>query len=79
MGLKCFEYVKFVLGFESKVYFEVEIVTIKNRGVKTSKESAELVLIIVVVFVSEEEFEIVKEYWKLRGECVFSRLALFVN
>ncbi|MCQ5041962.1 hypothetical protein NE654_12885, partial [Akkermansia muciniphila] len=54
----------------------METVTIKNHGAKTSKEPAELVLTIAAVLASEEEFEIVKEYWKLRCECVSSRLAL---
>lgn len=79
LGLKCFEYVKSVSGPESKAHLEVETVTIKNRGAKTSKEPAELVLTIAAVLASEEEFETVKEYWKLRGECVSSRLALSVN
>lgn len=79
LGLKCLEYVKSVSGPESKAHLEVETVTIKNHGAKTSKEPAELVLTIAAVLASEEEFEIVKEYWKLRGECVSSRLALSVN
>lgn len=79
LGLNCLEYVKSVKGPESEAHLEVETVTIKNRGAKTSKEPAELVLTIAAVLASEEEFEIVKEYWKLRGECVSSRLALSVN
>ena len=80
LGLNCLEYVKSVKGPESEAHLEVETVTIKNRGAgKDAKEPAELVLTIAAVLAWEEEFEIVKEYWKLRGECVSSRLALSVN
>ncbi|QHS74695.1 cystathionine gamma-synthase SPAR_L00060 [Saccharomyces paradoxus] len=79
LGLKCLEYVKSVTGPESKAHLEVETVTIKNHAVKKSGEPAELVLTIAAVLASGEEFETVKEYWKLRGECVSSRLAWSVN
>ncbi|CAI4045569.1 hypothetical protein SKDZ_12G0040 [Saccharomyces kudriavzevii ZP591] len=75
LASKCLEYVKSVAGPESKAHLEVETVEIRNDTGKP----AGLVVTIAAVFASDDEFEIVREYWKLRGECVSSRLASTIN
>ncbi|CAI4034890.1 hypothetical protein SMKI_12G0260 [Saccharomyces mikatae IFO 1815] len=79
LGLKCLEFVKSVAGSESKAHLEVKTVIIKNHAAEEPERQADLVITIAAVLAPEDEFEIVKEYWKLRGECVSSRLAQSFN
>lgn len=78
-ALKCFEYVKSVFGPESTAHLEVETVEFKNFAQKDSQETDNLVLTIAAVLASKDELEIIGKYWKLRGECVSSRLAASFN
>ncbi|QLQ81256.1 hypothetical protein HG537_0F00170 [Torulaspora globosa] len=65
----CVEYVRSFKGGESNAHIEVE--TFKFDDVNEVE--------IAAVLAADDDFDIVKEYWKLRGECVSSRLATCLN
>ncbi|SCU94549.1 LAFA_0F22474g1_1 [Lachancea sp. 'fantastica'] len=73
---KCLEFVKSAHGSKSKAYLKAETYDLKDVS---NDDSSFLTITIAAVFASEDEIETVKEYWKLTGECVSSRLAAFVN
>lgn len=75
----CLEYVKSVSGPQSKARMEVETFYLNDNGKDAGEDSYQLAITIAAIFASEDELETVKEYWKLTGECVSSRLAVFVN
>lgn len=73
LAKKCLEFVKSVTGPESTAHLEVETFQFVADGKKSSKQR--LVVTIAAVLASGDDFDVVREYWKLRGECVSSRLA----
>lgn len=75
LALKCLEFVQSVVGSESKARLEVETFDFETDAKKTPSRGEKLVVTIAAILASGDEFEIVREYWKLRGECVSSRLA----
>lgn len=79
LALECLEFVKSVKGPESTAHLEVETLVLENGTKGKTGEPQDLVITIAAVLASDDEFETVKEYWKLRGECVSSRLAVFFN
>ncbi|CUS25210.1 LAQU0S36e00100g1_1 [Lachancea quebecensis] len=75
----CLEYVKLVRGSLSRARLETETFHLDREGEEFAKGSTELAITIAAVFASGDDLEIVKEYWKLTGECVSSRQAEFVS
>ncbi|QLL31141.1 hypothetical protein HG536_0A09580 [Torulaspora globosa] len=67
----CVEYVSFFKGGKSNAHIEVETFKFDYEVDAEVK--------IAAVLASDDDFDIVKEYWKLRGECVSSRLATCLN
>lgn len=76
---KCLEYVRKIYGRESKAHLEAETLIFSKKFNPKPEESAKLRVVIAAVIASDDELEIVKEYWKLTGEGVSSRLAVFVT
>ncbi|CEP67307.1 cystathionine gamma-synthase LALA0_S22e00210g [Lachancea lanzarotensis] len=73
---RCLEYVRSVHGSQSRAFLESETFNLSD----TSDDGTPLIAVtIAAVFALDEEFETVKEYWKLTGECVSSRLAVLTN
>ncbi|CCE92814.1 cystathionine gamma-synthase TDEL_0E05710 [Torulaspora delbrueckii] len=70
LAKKCLEFVKSIPG--STAHLEVETFQLVADG-KSPKQR--LVVTIAAVLASGDDFDVVREYWKLRGECVSSRLA----
>lgn len=68
---KCLDFVRKVTGPGSTAHLEVERYSFGAKG----EENDKLVVTIAAVLAAGDEFEIVREFWKLRGECVSSRLA----
>lgn len=77
-ALACIEFVKSVTGRKGTAHLEVENFIFEDSK-SDLKEPSKLVVTIAAVLASDDEFEIVKEYWKLRGEIVSSRLAASLN
>ncbi|GAV52723.1 hypothetical protein ZYGR_0AG07140 [Zygosaccharomyces rouxii] len=75
---ECLKFVKYVSGSETLVHIEVEAFEFENNE-GNSSESSDKNVTIAAVLASGNEFDIVREYWKLRGECVSSRLATNIN
>lgn len=73
---ECLQFARSVLGSKSKAHLEVETFNIEQ---KDRIDAGTFQLKIAAVLASDEEFDIVREYWKLRGECVSSRLATSLN
>ncbi|CAI4045768.1 hypothetical protein N7582_003646 [Saccharomyces uvarum] len=76
---KCLEYVKSVVGPESTAHLEVETFSFEIGAKNEPNECGKLAVTIAAILASDEEFGLVREYWKLRGECVSSRLASSLN
>lgn len=72
LAKKCLEFVKSITGPGSTAHLEVETFQLVADG-KSPKQR--LVVTIAAVLASGDDFDVVREYWKLRGECVSSRLA----
>ncbi|SCU98927.1 LANO_0F00210g1_1 [Lachancea nothofagi CBS 11611] len=78
-GLECLKHVQSVIGHESEARLEVESLVFESNANEMIENPFRYVITIAAVLAPENEFEVVKEYWKLAGECVSSRLAVFVN
>ncbi|SJM88760.1 probable Putative cystathionine gamma-synthase YLL058W [Zygosaccharomyces bailii] len=76
---KCLEYVRSITGPASKAHLEARKLEFETHTEIKTKESTKLVVNVAAVLASDDEFDIVKEYWKLTGEGVSSRQAAFVN
>ncbi|SCU85363.1 LAMI_0C10990g1_1 [Lachancea mirantina] len=72
----CLDHVKAKNGSKSKAYLASETFHLRDSS---QNDSSQLTFTIAVVFAPDDEIEVVKEYWKLTGECVSSRLAAFIN
>lgn len=78
-ALRCLQHLQSVSGTDSKAHVETETIVIEGCFTSDTKGLVRHEITIAAVFASGDEFEIVKEYWKLTGECVSSRLATFFN
>lgn len=76
---KCLEFVKSVVGPESRAHLEVETISFEVGAKNKPNEDGKFTVAIAAILASDEEFTLVREYWKLRGECVSSRLASSLN
>lgn len=75
---ECLNFVTSVTGSEKSAHIEVETVELEVYEGNSPRSPVKDV-IIAAVLASGSDFDIVREYWKLRGECVSSRLATKIN
>ncbi|KAH9203023.1 YLL058W-like protein [Zygosaccharomyces rouxii] len=75
---ECLKLVKLVTGSKCSAHLEVETFELENHEGELSGSSDNSITI-AAALASDTEFDIVREYWKLRGECVSSRLADNIN
>ncbi|QLG71678.1 hypothetical protein HG535_0C00260 [Zygotorulaspora mrakii] len=72
---ECLMFIKSVTGSESTAHLAVDTFKLADNESAKSGENNTLCIRIAAVLAAGDEFNHVKEYWKLRGECVSSRLA----
>ncbi|SCW02979.1 LAFE_0G00276g1_1 [Lachancea fermentati] len=79
LACKCLDYVKSIRGSQISAHLETESFILKSDEKTSTENPAEVKITIAAILAMDDEMEIVKEFWKLRGECVSSRLAATVN
>lgn len=79
VALNCLEFLKSVIGPESTAHLGFKNFVFEEKRKAKGEQPRDFVIPIAAVLASGAEFEIVKDYWKLRGEIISSRLAAFIN
>lgn len=74
---ECLRFTTSVTGSESSAHLQVE--TLELEGYEGKSPESRVKVTIAAILASGGDFDIVREYWKLRGECVSSRLATNIN
>lgn len=74
---ECLRFTTSVTGSDSSAHLQVD--TFELEGYEGNALESPVKVTIAAILASGSDFDIVREYWKLRGECVSSRLEANIN